>query len=386
MKHILIAFFTVLISLSIYSQDILEFEFDKARVLLAQRKIDEAFLSLNKLYQSNPENGNYNFLMGAAFAESMGKSAEAVFHLKKAIKYVSEDYTVGNFQETDAPIHAYYYLTLAFVQQDRCEEAYLALAKLKTFKTRLDKYYIEEAERHLMKCPFEPNETVEKNWNKIEPAPAGYDPTYVPEEVFLDSTALAERGIFVKEQVYSTKAPLYGVQIGANINPSPISNYGSIKNVDVFIDTKGIIRYVVGHYSIRSQAETLLKTLQEQGYKDAFIVNVNDERKYHNELISFNNVNVKAGIKGKVEFYLQLGAFEQVVPDSIKSLYQNIPQLIELDYKSHTLLLVGPTESYEKALAIKKEVDALNVSKPFIVAFNNRKKIPLQTAINHTKH
>ena len=77
----------------------------------------------------------------------------------------------------------------------------------------------------------------------------------------------------------------------------------------------------------------------------------------------------------QVEFYLQLGAFEQVVPDSIKSLYQNIPQLIELDYKKpHFVIGFGIQNLMRKLLAIKKEVDALNVSKPFIVAFNNRKK------------
>ena len=205
------------------------------------------------------------------------------------------------------------------------------------------------------------------------------------EEVELDSAALAERGFFFKNQEYSTKAPLYGVQIGANINPSPISNYGKVKNVDVFIDTKGIIRYVIGHFSIKSQAESLLKSLIDQGYEDAFVVNVNNERKYQKELISFNNVNLRGGINGRVDFFVQLGAFKKNIPDSILTLYHTIEDLKELKYDNHTLLLVGPFEDYNTSIEKKNELKKIGVNSPYVVAFNNRKKVPLQEAINYTE-
>ena len=385
MKYINSFLLLLLIQLSVFGQNELEYEFDKARAYLAQRQIDEALLSLNKLYRSDPNNGNFNFLMGAAFAEQPNKSAEAIFHLKKAIEFVSEDYSVGNFNEKNAPIHTLYYLTIAFVQQDQCEEAYYAHEHLKSFNSRIDPYFIEEGKKQLMKCPFVPKPNTKETWSKKVVAPEGYDPSFVKKEVFLDSAALAERGFFIKSQEYSTKAPLYGVQIGANINPSPISNYGKVKNVDVFIDTKGIIRYVIGHFSIKSQAESLLNSLIEQGYDDAFVVNVNDERKYKKELISYNNINIRAGIKGRVDFFVQLGAFEKSIPDSILNLYHTVDELKEQKYENHTLLLVGPFDNYDSSLEKKAELELYGVNSPYIVAFNNRKKVPLQEAINYTE-
>ena len=78
-------------------------------------------------------------------------------------------------------------------------------------------------------------------------------------------------------------------------NPTPTSVYRDLKNVDVFIDSSGMIRYVVGHFSYRKQAENLLKTIIEKGFTDAFVVNVNDEKKYSNEVISYNNINLRSG-------------------------------------------------------------------------------------------
>jgi hypothetical protein len=56
--------------------------------------------------------------------------------------------------------------------------------------------------------------------------------------------------------------------------------FKSIKNIDAFMDKDGLIRYVVGHFSFQSQAESLLKYIREQGFADAFVVNVNNEKKY----------------------------------------------------------------------------------------------------------
>lgn len=378
----LLILFAVLFSLSLNAQKNLEYEFDKARAMLATRNIDEALVSLKKIYRENPKNSNINFLLGAAYAELPNKSEISIFHLKKALFSVSESYAVGNYSEKSAPIHTYYYLTLSLVQQDKCAEASLALKELLKYKGKLEPYFIEEAKKNLIKCPFD-----EEELNNLKllnnPVPEGYIPEEIEEEV-LDSAALAERGMLIKSFNYSTKVPLYGVQIGSNINPSPTSSYSNVKNVDVFVDNKGIIRYVVGHFPYRSQAESLLESIKEKGYTDAFIVNVNDERKYPNELISYNNVNVRAGVKGKVDYYIQLGAFENSIPDSILNLYYTVDRLIEMEYEQYTLLLKGPFDFYKEATLEKGLLtDKLGV-KSFIVAFNNRKKIALQEAINHT--
>lgn len=380
--------FTIILSLysiCYFAQDDLEYEFDKARTFLAQRNIDEAIISLRKVYVAKPESGNINFLMGAAYAEQIGKEQEAIFHLKKALPFVSTQYIVGSFVEINAPIHTYYYLTKSLVELDRCAEARLALDELKKYNKNIDDYFIAEGERNLQKCPFEPEE-LKIDIAKPEPAPEGYDPTFIEkEEPKMDSAALVERGILTKRLEFTTKTPLYGVQIGSNKNPIPVSNFSEVKNVDVFVDNDGIIRYVVGHFSYRKQAEKLLETLFEKGYTDAFVVNVNDEKKYANEVISFNNVNLKAGLKGKVEFYVQVGAFTQEIPDSIATLYYELNNLNEQKYENMTLLLVGPFEAYNEAVNEREQLLMNGIQHSFIVAFNNKKKILLQEAIKHSE-
>jgi hypothetical protein len=194
-------------------------------------------------------------------------------------------------------------------------------------------------------------------------------------------------GIVTRELEYTTNAPLYGVQIGSGTKPTPISNYGKMKNVDVFVDKQGIIRYVVGHFAYWNQAESLLKRLQAEGYEDAFIVDVNDERKYSNELISYNNVNLRAGLDGEVQYFIQLGAFQDTVPTDLMNLYLDIDGVNELEYKKMTLMTVGPFSTYQSAVEKKDEIfkiDPIELREAFIVAFNRGKKISLEQAKMYT--
>jgi hypothetical protein len=379
-----IVIFLLFINTTGLAQDSLEFEFDKSRALLAQRKVNEAINSLRKIYVSKPDIGNINFLMGAAYAETPGKEKEAIYHLKKALPFVSEEYMVGSYKETNAPIHTYYYLTKSFVEQNRCAEARLSLDELKKHNKFIDDYFIAEGERNLQKCPFDPEKS-KNNLTEVEAIPEGYNPLELEKEVVIDSSELARRGIFTKKLHYTTNAPLYGVQIGSNKTPVPVNNFNEVNNVDVFVDTEGIIRYVVGHFSYKKQAEKLLKSLYLKGYQDAFIVNVNNERKYSNEIISYQNINLKAGIIGDVLYFVQLGAFQQEIPDSIINLYHDIEDMAEIPYNNMTLLLVGPFTKYDESTKMKDRITQKGIRNSFVVAFNNGKKISLKEAINHTK-
>lgn len=373
-----------MISTNTIAQDSLEYFFDKARANLAQRNIDEAIKSLKVIYNVSPEHHNINFLMGAAYAEQGVYIQEAIYHLKKAALGVNGEYIVGSFQEKNAPIHTFYYLSLVLVQNDQCAQAAQSFEKLKSYNSRIDKYYIEEVDKNLIKCPYSDDDK-NNNWLAENIVPQGYDPSYIEPELYLDSAALAERGMLTRTQEYSTNAPLYGVQVGSNSNPIPVNRFNNLNDIDVFVDTKGIIRYVVGHTAIRNQAENKLKEIQDKGYADAFIVNVNDERKYKTELVSFNNVNLRAGVKGKVDFYIQLGAFKDAIPDSIKSIFSSINNLAEMRYDGYNLLLVGPYDepniAYEKRKKINEELN----QNSYLVAFNRKKKIPLKEAIESVK-
>jgi len=385
MKRFLIFVIPYLIIAQLNAQDSLEYAFDQARAHLAKREVNEAIKALRKVYVAKPDNCNINFLMGAAYTELPGNQSEAIFHLKKGLKKVKEDYIVGSFQETAAPIHIYYYMSIALVEEDKCAEANLAFQKFKEYGKKVNSYFIDEVDRHMQKCPFDEKETV-LALEKETPAPEGYDPTFIEVEeiVELDSAATAERGLVTQKIEYTTNTPLYGVQVGSNLNPSPTSSYSKIKNVDVFIDNEGIIRYVVGHFSFRKQAESLLASIKEKGYEDAFVVNVNNERKYSNEVISYKNVNLRAGLKGNVEYYVQLGAFNDTVPKEMAELYFEIDGIHELKRDSMTVLVVGSYDKYQMALNQKDELTLNGIKDAFIVAYNKGKRISLEEAINYT--
>lgn len=377
----------------VFAQKTMEYTFDKARVLLAQREVEEGINLLRKIYVSDTENANINFLMGAAYTELPGAQKEALYHLKKAVQNVNTNYVVGSFEETGSPIHVYYYLAVALVEEDRCAEGNKAFEVFKKFSSKVDKYYIDEVDRHLQKCPFSEEEKGE-NWNKLDKKPAHYNPTFIEAEpkrdvdsiyTLIDSASLGKRGLVTERLEYTTNAPLYGVQIGSNINPSPTSSFGNVKNVDVFIDSSGIIRYVVGHFSIRRQAETLLKSIKEKGFTDAFVVNVNNEKKYSNEVISYQNINLRSGIRGEVEYYVQLGAFNDTIPKDMLDLYFKIDGIEEFKYEEKTIISIGSYEGYKTALKEKKKVEEVGIKDAFIVAYNRGKKIPLIEAINYTE-
>ena len=386
MKKIVYFILTLLTIMKLSSQNNLEYQFDIARANLAQRKITEGIEVLKLLYEADPNNSNVNFLMGAAYTELSGTEEQAMHHLKQAVQNVNVDYKVGSFAEKSAPIHVYYYLAVSYVEQNKCALANRAFKEFQKYSSKVDQYYIEEVDRHMQKCPFNPEEDTE-NWNKLNSKPIQYEPVAVKIAEPLkpiDSMYLKNKGLVTEKLEYTTNAPLYGVQIGSNLNPSPTSAFSDVKNVDVFIDSLGIIRYVVGHLSYRKQAENLLRSIQEKGFTDAYVVNVNNEKKYSNELISYKNVNLRSGLRGEVEYFVQLGSFEDTIPSEMTSIYFKIDGIQEYSRDNRTIMAIGAYDTFKKANFEKEKTILAGVADAFIVAYSRGKKIPLYEAINYT--
>ncbi|MFT6166602.1 MAG: hypothetical protein ACJAV5_000212 [Vicingaceae bacterium] len=371
---------------SLKAQNQLEYQFDFARASLAQRKIMDAIEALKIVYKAEPENANINFLMGAAYTELSGTEEEALYHLLKAAQNVNPNYKVGSFQEKAAPIHVYYYLAVAYVEDNKCAFANRAFEEFKKYKSKVDSYYIDEVDRHMQKCLFNEGENT-RDWNKLKLTPIQYEliEEVVEEPLKLtDSVYITNKGLVTEKLEYTTNAPLYGVQIGSNLNPSPTSAFSDVKNVDVFIDSLGYIRYVVGHFSYRKQAENLLKSIREKGFDDAFVVNVNNEKKYSNEVISYKNINLRSGLRGDVEYFVQLGSFEDTIPSEMTSIYFKIDGIQEYKRDNRTVIAVGAYDTFKKAKIEKEKAIEVGVTDAFVVAYNRGKKIPLYEAINYT--
>lgn len=386
MKKCISALLLLFLISSLKAQDQLEYQFDFARASLAQRKIMDALEALKIVYKAEPENANINFLMGAAYTELSGTEEEAMYHLLKAAQNVNPNYKVGSFQEKAAPIHVYYYLAVAYVEDNKCAFANRAFEEFKKYKSMVDSYYIDEVDRHMQKCLFDEAEST-RNWSKLTLAPIQYETIeeVVEEPLKLpDSLYTTNKGLVTEKLEYTTNSPLYGVQIGSNLNPSPTSAFSDVKNVDVFIDSLGYIRYVVGHFSYRKQAENLLKSIKEKGFDDAFVVNVNNEKKYSNEVISYKNINLRSGLRGDVEYFVQLGSFEDTIPSEMTSIYFKIDGIQEYKRDNRTVIAVGAYDTFKMAKIEKEKAIEAGVSDAFVVAYNRGKKIPLYEAINYT--
>ncbi len=382
-----ISLLLVLFSINnIEAQNQIEYHFDFARASLAQRNIKEAIESLKIVYEAEPNNANVNFLMGAAYTELSGTEQEAMRHLLQAVQNVNADYKVGSFQEKAAPIHVYYYLAVAYVEENKCAFANRAFEEFQKYSSKVDQYYIDEVDRHMQKCPFNKKEGTDK-WNELETKPIQYEtvePKVAEPLKLIDSVYLKNKGLVTERLEYTTNAPLYGVQIGSNLNPSPTSAFSDVKNVDVFIDSLGIIRYVVGHFSYRKQAENLLKSIKEKGFVDAYVVNVNNGKKYSNEVISYKNINLRSGIRGDVEYFVQLGSFKDTIPLEMTSIYFKIDGIQEYKREKRTVMAIGAYETFKKAKIEKEKAIGAGVADAFVVAYNRGKKIPLHEAINYT--
>ena len=364
-----------------------EFIYDQARILLAQRKLDEAISPLKKLYAENTNNANINFLMGAAYTELPGNEKEAVYHLKKAVQSVSTDYSASTFEEKNAPIFAYYYLAVALVGNEMCAEAEKAIEALEKHKDVAGEYYVKEAQRHVQKCNFEVYGHFADNWNQPpDGLPDKYKPASLSDKekntvyLSLDSIKAMGKGKQVQKIEYTTNAPLYGVQIGSTSKVIPSSRFGDLKNVDAFIDKTGTVRYVIGHFAHKQQAETLLKSIKGKGYSDAFVVNVNDERKYSYAVVSYDRNN----IDGPVNFMVQLGAFDENITDELVGAYFKADNIQELKYDGMTLITTQDFGNYESAETELQQLKKNGFGDAFIVAFNKGKKISLQDAIKYS--
>lgn len=367
---------------------------------LSMRKILKAIPYLEYLQKQYPKNANLNYLIGVCYAEEEIVNPKSIELLNSATAYSSLEYNPNSVFETRVPIYVYYYLCLAYAQNGMCEKANTAREKFISIYPHEDPYYIEESARWIKSCSknigqvkldtlprfenFSPytSKELEPKPLVIEDATINEDPSEELEESYYELPPPPKK-IITKKKNYSTDYPLYGVQLGAYKEVVPVSRFKELKNVDAFMDKDGLIRYVVGHFSINSQAESLLEAIKQKGYKDAFVVNVNDAKKFSEEVVSVDDRNIRASYYGKVEYKIQLGAFTKEISSDNISMYFKINGIEELHIKEMTYLTAGNFISYAEAKAYLEGIKATGITDAFIIAVNKGLKIPLSEALDY---
>lgn len=383
------------------SEDDFQTNFNIAKQHLSQRRIKEAIPYLRYLNEKFPKNANLKYLIGLCYAELNIVNPATIDLLEKSSEKSSMDYDPNSLSEERVPIYVYYYLCLAYAQNKMCDKAEEARAKFVEVYPYEDPYYLNESTEWIEKC------REMKESPKLDSLPEFPDfKPYVSENaetnIKADTTISTDSVPTVEEKVtkkniypshvvtktieYSTESPLYGVQLGAFKEVVPVARFKDLKNVDAFMDNDGLIRYVIGHFGIYSQAEALLQVIKEKSYPDAFVVNVNNARKFADEVISIDNVNIRATLKGKVEYRVQLGAFKEEVSPELAAMYLKIEGIQELREDGLTILMVGKFDTYEEAKAYQEGIRDTGISDAFVIALNNEKKITLKQANDYGKN
>ena len=335
-------------------------KFNEARTYLGKGKLGEAFSILQDLYKIDSLNHYTNYLIGVCYTEQNIITKKSIKHLDYARKSILTEYKYIPYTETRAPIFSWYYLCKAYSQNGLCDKARWAKEQFLQFNNDFteNQYFTNNIDQFMINCIKE--EDKKRNIERKE-------------------------SVVTKEVNYTTTSPLFGVQVGAFNELVPIrEEFDDLKNVEAFMDTSGTLRYVVGHFGNKSQAISLLDAVKEIGYKDAFIVNVNQINRFSNEVVIVDNMSFKTHIMGKISFKIQIGAFrEDSIPEDLAELYLKIDDINVIDENSLSVLQVGDYEIYEEAETKKNELIRLGIPGPFVVAYDSRQKISVKAALKY---
>ena len=336
-----------------------EKKFDEVRDKLGKGRTGEAYILLKDLYKIDSTNHYTNYLMGVCYTEQNIITEKSIKYLEFAKDSIIDEYKYIPYNETRAPIFAWYYLTKAYSQNGYCAKARWAKGEFLKYDTDFtgNSFFLNNINRFMIDC--EKNKAELRNKKRKE-------------------------SVVTKPVTYTLLQPLYGVQVGAFSDLVPIrEEFDNLKNVEAFMDKEGILRYVVGHFSTKSQAQSLLRVIKETGYEDAFIVDVNEQKRFSNEVIIVDNMSFKTHITGAIEYRVQIGAFKDSIPNELAQIYLKVDNINELQDNGLTLLQVGHYKFYNEALYKRSKLKDMGIPGPFIVAYDKKQKLSVKAAQKH---
>ncbi len=370
-SHHITVFTVVFLAIGVgctYAQKDQEFwdRYDKARLYIAKHKAARSTGILEELYEIDSLDPNINYLLGVSLI-IQGKQAKRVAKLfetaDKGFDHLWDNPGVG------PPEHLFYYMVLAYCRSGECE---LARQSFRRFEKAYnednafysgDEYYLIDGRKWVNLCKGPTMKLLE-----------------VPER-------LHKPDVKVKTQPHqlSTYSTLYGVQVAALLEPQMTRKFDGLKNVEVYLDLRGVYRYVIGNFIFRSQATKMLDIVNAVGYPDAFIVEITDDERFPFEVVALDERSPKAQIRGAVDYRIQLAAFKESMPDESAQYYLMLDSISEMTHEDLTLLTVGNYQSYGNAIERRDELKRMGFRDAFIVAFNEGNKIPIYEALQYLR-
>ena len=126
-------------------------KYDLAEGYTASLDYGQAILLLKQLDSITPSNSNINYKLGLCYFNSSNDKKQAISYFEKAIKNISSSYK-SIYNETNAPVMAYYYLGKSYHNEYMFKEAIKNFEKYKTYISKNDGSSIKEVDRSIEMC------------------------------------------------------------------------------------------------------------------------------------------------------------------------------------------------------------------------------------------
>lgn len=336
--------------------------YEDAKIYLANHKQKEAVKILEELNQQDPNEANINYLLGVCYVKSGENINKAITHLEKAddqFKLIYDNPGIGAAQ------YVYYYLTLAHCINHNCEKAQTAYERFEEEYFTEDAFYLEDARKKVADC---------KAKKEVKPE-------------FRERLISTNHKVDTTHVEFTSEYTLWGVQVGAYLEPKYTREFKGLKNVEAFVDENGVFRYVIGNFVLRSQAMKLLEQVRAAGYNDAFIVDINqkDDKRFATEVTAVDHEPIHFEIRGHIDYRVQIGAFRDEIPDHISEMYLQIDGIEEYRQGDLTILMLGSFDNYESANIYRDALAQEGYTDAFVTAYNYKQRISLRQAADHLK-
>jgi len=126
--------------------------FVNAEFYLLYNEYKEALPLFMQLYNAGREDANIKHRIGYCYLNIPNQKDKAIPYLEEAIQDISENYTVGDYNEKQAPIEAYYYLGIAYRVNNQIEDAINVFNKYKKLLDPADQEKNKLVETQLTAC------------------------------------------------------------------------------------------------------------------------------------------------------------------------------------------------------------------------------------------
>jgi hypothetical protein len=103
--------------------------FDDAEFFYGSEEYREALYNFLKLYEQMPDNCNINYRIGMCYINIPGEEQKSIPYFEQAITNMSEKYEKSELSETQAPLHALFYLGNAYRINNELDKALSAYKK-----------------------------------------------------------------------------------------------------------------------------------------------------------------------------------------------------------------------------------------------------------------